>query len=149
MLYCTLTYDDIVTDAIMKNEISVQLCLGVILKESNLPSANRLALQNIDQAAGAALKLYASIHDLDTNTSDVFTSVLPKVQDKNLITSNEAKAIMKLHKISDGITFSNSVVETLVDEYITLVKILLAHLHNYRATKAQWAELVNNIRKSL
>ncbi len=134
----------------MKNEIVVQLCLGVILKESNLPSANRLALQNIDQAAGAALKLYASQHELDTNTSDVFTSVLPKLKDKNLIISSDAKAIMKCHKISDEITFSNSVIETqAVDEYITLVKILLAYLHNYRASKAKWAEQVNNIRKSL
>jgi len=134
----------------MKNEIAAQLCLGVILKESNLPSANRLALQNIDQAAGTALKLYASQHELDTNMSDVFTSVLPKVKDKNLIISSDANAIMKCHKISDEITFSDSVVETqVVDEYITLVKILLAHLHNYRATKAKWAELVNNIRKSL
>jgi len=134
----------------MKNEIVEQLCLGVILKESNLPSANRLALQNIDQAAGAALKLYASQHELDANTSDVFTSVLPKVQDKNLIISSDAKAIMNCHKISDGITFSNSVVETqLIDEYITLVKILLAHLHDYRSTKAEWTEFVNNIRKSI
>ncbi len=134
----------------MKNEIAAQLCLGVILKESNLPSANRLALENIDQAAGAALKLYASKHEIDTNMSDIFTSVLPKVKDKNLIISSDANAIMKCHKISDEITFSDSVVETqVVDEYITLVKILLAHLHNYRATKAKWAELANNIRKSL
>jgi len=134
----------------MKNEIVAQLCLGVILKESSLPSANRLALQNIDQAAGAALKLYAYEHQLDTNTSDIFTSVLPKVKDKNLIISSDAKAIMKCHKISDEITFSDSVVETqVVDEYITLVKILLAHLHDYRASKAKWAEQVNNIRKSL
>ncbi len=134
----------------MKNEIVQHLCFGVILKESNLPSANRLALQNIDQAASAALKLYASQHDLDTNTSDVFTSVLPKAKDKNLIISSDAKSIMKYHKISDEITYSNSVVEThLVDEYITLVKILLAYLHNYRASKADWAEMVNNIRKSL
>ena len=134
----------------MKNEIVAQLCLGVILKESNLPSANRLALQNIDQAAGAALKLYAFQHEIDTNMSDVFTSVLPKVKDKNLIISSDVKAIMKCHKISDEITFSDSVVETqLVDEYMTLVKILLAYLHNYRATKAKWAEQVNNIRKSL
>ena len=134
----------------MKNEIVAQLCLGVILKESNLQSANRLALQNIDQAAGAALKLYASQHELDTNTSDVFISILPKVKAENLIIGSDAKAIMKYHKIIDEITFSNSVVETeVVDEYITLVKILLAYLHNYRATKAKWAELVNNIRKSL
>jgi len=134
----------------MKNEIAAQLCLGVILKESNLPSANRLALQNIDQAAAAALKLYASQHELDKNTSDVFTSVLPDVKAKNLIIGSDAKAIMKCHKIIDEITFSNSVVETqVVDEYITLVKILLAYLHNYRATKAKWVELVNNIRKSL
>jgi len=134
----------------MKNEIAAQLCLGVLLKESNLQSANRLALQNIDQAAGAALKLYASQHELDTNTSDVFTYVLPKVKAKNLIIGSDAKAIMKCHKIIDEITFSNSVVETqVVDEYITLVKILLAYLHNYRATKAKWAEQVNNIRKSL
>jgi len=134
----------------MKNEIAAQLCLGVMLKESNLPSANRLALQNIDQAAGAALKLYASQHELDTNKSDVFTSVLPKVKAKNLIIGSDAKAIMKCHKINDEITFSNSVVETqVVDEYITLVKILLAYLHNYRATKAKWVEQVNNIRESL
>jgi len=134
----------------MKNEIVAQLCLGVILKESNLPSANRLSLQNIDQAAGAALKLYASQHEIDTNTGDVFTSVLPKVKDKNLIISSDVKAIMKCHKISDEITFSDSVVETqIVDEYMTLVKILLAYLHNYRATKAKWAEQVNNIRRSL
>ena len=119
----------------MKNEIVAQLCLGVMLKESNLPSANRLALQNIDQAAGAALKLYASQQELDTNTSDVFTSVLSKAKDKNLVISSDAKAIMKCHKFSDEITYSNFVVETqLVDEYITLVKILLAYLHN---TKAQ------------
>jgi len=134
----------------IKNEIVAQLCLGVILKESNLPSANRLALQNIDQAAGAVLKLYASQHEIDTNTSDVFTSVLPNLKDKNLIISSDVKAIMKCHKISDEITFSDSVVETqVVDEYITLVKILLAHLHNYRASKAKWAEQVNNIRRSL
>ncbi len=134
----------------MKNEIVAQLCLGVILKESNLPSANRLALQNIDQAASATLKLYASQHEIDTNTSDVFTSVLPKVKDKNLIISSDVKAIMKCHKISDEITFSDSVVETqVVDEYMILVKILLAHLHNYRASKAKWAEQVNNIRRSL
>ena len=134
----------------MKNEIAAQLCLGVILKERNLPSANRLALQKIDQAAGAALKLYASQHELDIKTSDVFTSVLSKVKAKNLIIGSDAKAIMKCHKIIDEITLSNSVVETqVVDEYITLVKILLAYLHNYRATKAKWAELVNNIRKSL
>ena len=134
----------------MKNEIVAQLCLGVILKASNLPSANRLALQNIDQAAGAALKLYASQHELGINTSDVFTSVLPKIKDKNLIISSDANALMKCHKISDEITFSSSMVETqVVDEYITLVKILLAYLHNYRASKAKWAELVNNIRKSL
>ena len=134
----------------MRNEIVAQLCIGVILKESNLPSANRLALQNIDQAASATLKLYASQHELDTNLSDVFTSVLPKVKDKNLIISSEAKAIMKCHKISDEITFSNSVVETqVVDEYIILVKILLAYLHKYRSSKAEWAKLVNNIKKSL
>ncbi len=134
----------------MKIEIVAQLCLGVILKESNLPSANRLALQNIDQAAGTALKLYASQHELDINTSDVFISVLPKVKEKNLIISSDAKAIMKCHKISDEITFNNSVVETqLVDEYITLVKILLAYLHDYRSTKAEWTEFVNNIRKSI
>ncbi len=134
----------------MKNEIVTQLCLGVILKESNLPSANRLALQSIDQAAGTALKLYASQHEIDTNTSDVFTSVLPKVKDENLIISSDVKAIMKYHKISDEITFSDSVIETqVVDEYMTLVKILLAHLHNYRASKAKWAEQVNNIRRSL
>ncbi len=134
----------------MKNEIVAQLCLGVILKESNLPSANRLALQNIDQAASAALKLYASQHEIDTNTSDVFTSVLPKVKDKNLIISSDVKAIIKCHKISDEITFRDSEVETqIVDEYMILVKILLAHLHNYRASKAKWAEQVNNIRKSL
>jgi len=134
----------------MKNEIVAQLCLGVILKQSNLLSSNKLALQTIDQAAGAALKLYASQHELDTNTSDVFTSVLPKVKDKNLIISSDAKAIMKCHKISDEITFSNSVVETqVVDEYITLVKIILAYLHNHRASKAEWAETVNNIRNSL
>ena len=134
----------------MKNEIAAQLCIGVILKESDLPSASRLALQNIDQAAGAALKLYASQHELDTTASDVFTSILPKVKAKNLIIGSDAKAIMKCHKISDEIAFSDSVVETqVVDEYITLVKLLLAYLHNYRATKAKWAELVNNIRKSL
>ncbi len=134
----------------MKNEIVAQLCLGVILKESNLPSANRLALQNIDQAASAALKLYASQHEIDTNTSDVFTSVLPKVKDKNLIISSDVKAIIKCHKISDEITFRDSEVETqIVDEYMTLVKILLAYLHNYRASKAKWAEQVNNIRRSL
>jgi len=38
---------------------------------------------------------------------------------------------------------------SVIDEYITLVKILLAYLHDYRSSKAEWAEFVNNIRKSL
>ena len=105
-----------------------QLCLGIVLKESKLKSANKLALRNIDQAARAALDLYSSQHELETSTSDVFASVLPKVAEQNLIIKSDEKAIMKCHKISDETSFSNSEVETrLVDEYITLVKILLAY----------------------
>ncbi len=127
-----------------------QLCLGVALKESQLKSANKLALLNIDKAAGAALKLYASQHKLETSKRDVFASVLPKVTDKSLIIKSDENAIMKWHKISDEISFSNSEVETWqVDEYITLVKILLAHLHDYRNSKAGWAEMVKNMRKKL
>ena len=134
----------------MLSGIVEQLCLGVVLKESNLKSANKLALRNIDQAVRAALKLYASQHELETSTGDIFESVLPKVTDQNLIIKSDEKAIMKCHKISDEISFSNSEVETgLVDEYITLVKILLAYLHYYRASKAEWAEMVKKMRKSL
>lgn len=134
----------------MLSVIVEQLCLGIALKESKIKSANKLALRNIDQAAGALLKIYASQHELKTSTMDVFASVLPKVTDQNLIIKSEEDAIMKCHKISDEISFSNSEVETrLVDEYITLVKILLAYLHHYRNSKNDWDKIVKNMRKSL
>ncbi len=58
--------------------------------------------------------------------------------------------ILRLHNFCDDLFFGEKKVEnSVIDEYITLVKILLAYLHDYRSSKAEWTEFVNNIRKSI
>ena len=121
---------------------------------------NDHALKKARQKLGSFKFKKGSIIELpcgDSSFDLVFThKVLNYIDDKDMTNAISElfrvsrKYIVNFELFSDEITFSNSVVETqIVDEYMTLVKILLAYLHNYRATKAKWAEQVNNIRKSL
>ena len=132
------------------SEIAELLCLGIMMKESKTPSSKKLALLCIDKAATAALRLYAFNHKSEIGNSEIFSSVLSYAKDRNSMIPIYEKDILRLHNFCDELFFGEKMVENrVIDEYITLVKILLAYLHDYRSTKAEWTEFVNNIRKSL
>ncbi len=121
-----------------------------MMKESKTLSSKKLALLCIDKAADAALKLYAFNHKIEIGNSEIFSSVLSHAKDRNLMIPIYEEDILRLHNFCDELFFSEKIVEnSVIDEYITLVKILLAYLHDYRSSKAEWTEFVNNIRKSI
>jgi len=131
-------------------EIAELLCLGIMMKESKTLSSKKLALLCIDKAADAALRLYAFNHKIEIGNSEIFSSVLSHAKDRNLMIPIYEEDILRLHNFCDDLFFSKKTVEnSVIDEYITLVKILLAYLHDYRSSKAEWTEFVNNIRKSI
>jgi len=131
-------------------EIAELLCLGIMMKESKTLSSKKLALLCIDKAADAALRLYALNYKIEIGNSEIFSSVLSHAKDRNLMIPIYEEDILRLHNFCDDLFFGEKTVEnSVIDEYITLVKILLAYLHDYRSSKAEWTEFVNNIRKSI
>ena len=131
-------------------EIAELLCLGIMMKEGETLSSKKLALLCIDKAAVAALRLYAFNHKSEIGNSEIFSAVLSYAKDRNSMIPIYEKDILRLHNFCDDLFFGEKIVESsVIDEYIALVKILLAYLHNYRSTKAEWTEFVNNIRKSV
>ncbi len=131
-------------------EIAALLCLGIMMKESKTLSSKKLALLCIDKAADAALRLYAFNYKIEIGNSEIFSSVLSYAKDRNLMIPIYEEDILRLHNFCDDLFFGEKTVEnSVIDEYITLVKILLAYLHDYRSSKAEWTEFVNNIRKSI
>jgi len=131
-------------------EIAELLCLGIMMKESKTLSSKKLALLCIDKAADAALRLYALNYKIEIRNSEIFSSVLSHAKNRNLMIPIYEEDILRLHNFCDDLFFGEKTVEnSVIDEYITLVKILLAYLHDYRSSKAEWTEFVNNIRKSI
>jgi len=131
------------------NEIVEMLCVGVLLKETKIPSTNKLALKCLDQATEIILKEYCKKHQIAIKkTSDLFSTVVPILKERNLIIPNYEKSLINLHKLSERLSDENITVEKVdVENYTTLVKILLAYLHHYRASKKEWLEKASNLKK--
>jgi len=136
-------------------EIAEQLCVAEILKESNLKARNSLALLNIDSAVEDILKFYGLhngfIQEDEADSRDVIYSMLRRIKDQNKIVGAEQEAIVKVHELRHGLyKEEHPKVDTkTVSEYLSLAKILLAHLFDYRATKEEWDKMADTIRKSI
>jgi len=123
------------------------------LKGSHRDPTNKLALIILDNTVEIIIKFYAScyglIKDREINSQDAFFSVLNKIKDQNKIVDYEEKDIIKYHKMleefhsRDNFTIQDSI----IDEYVMLAKILLARLYNYRATKLEWNNMAEDMRR--
>lgn len=81
-------------------EVVEQICLGEIIFESKIESANRLALIVIDNGVEFALRFYCSHYRLlsqsEVNAGDAFFKALDKLSGQK-ITSDETRDIGQFH----------------------------------------------------
>ena len=135
------------------NEMVEQICLSVALKGSNRDPSNRLALTILDNSVEIILKFYAGAHgllkDSEINSQEAFVFILDKIKDQNKIVSYEEKDIIRYHHILDEFRNKDNftIKDSIIDEYVILVKILLAKLYDYRASKLEWEKMIDGVRR--
>jgi len=125
------------------------------LGKSGLKSSNEMAFISIDDAAITALCNYIKINNLSEvksndksfNNFDLFLELIEK---QNEIRKFEIRDIKKFHNLRKNLFQQSDVIsmET-VNEYIVLVKVLLAYLYNYRASKLGWEQMVKDYQNNL
>ena len=136
-------------------EIAEQLCVASILKESKLQAANTLALLNIDSAVEDILKSYCIhqgfIREDEADSGEVFHSLLGKVKDQNKIIESEQNDIAYFHDIRHTLYKAKhpKIDDKTIEEYLISAKILLAHLFEFRAPKAEWEKITDAVRKAM
>jgi hypothetical protein len=127
----------------------------MILSKSGLKSANEMAFISIDDAVTTALINYIKINNLSEvksndksfNNFDFFLELIEK---QNEIRKFEMRDIKKFHNLRKNLFQQSDVIsmET-VNEYVVLVKVLLAYLYNYRASKSGWGQMVKEYQNNL
>ena len=133
----------------MINTIIEQLCYGVICNQSSLTNAKRLAFISIDGATMTAISGFIMTEFDNDNPLD-FNSMLELIEKKNKITKSEKEDISKFHNIRKNLFSQPEIlVMDYVTKYVSLLKILLAHLYHYRASKSEWEKMVEKYRKNL
>jgi len=125
------------------------------LSKSGLKSSNEMAFISIDDAAITALCNYIKINNLSEvksndksfNNFDLFLELIEK---QNEIRKFEMRDIKKFHNLRKNLFQQSDVIsmET-VNEYVVLVKVLLAYLYNYRASKLGWEQMVKDYQNNL
>ena len=76
--------------------------------------------------------------------------MLELVKNDNKITESEKNDIKKFHKIRDNIFDQpDIIIIEVVKRYIVLLKILLAYLYNFRASKLNWDNKANEYKHKL
>ena len=125
------------------------------MSKSGLKSSNEMAFISIDDAAITALCNYIKINNLSEvksndksfNNFDLFLELIEK---QNEIRKFEMRDIKKFHNLRKNLFQQSDVIsmET-VNEYIVLVKVLLAYLYNYRASKLGWEQMVKDYQNNL
>ena len=123
--------------------------------KSGLKSSNEMAFISIDDAAITALCNYIKINNLSEvksndksfNNFDLFLELIEK---QNEIRKFEMRDIKKFHNLRKNLFQQSDVIsmET-VNEYVVLVKVLLAYLYNYRASKLGWEQMVKDYQNNL
>ncbi len=120
-----------------------------------MKSANEMALISIDAAAMTALSNYIKINNLSEvknndksfNSFDFFLELIEK---QNGFRKFEMHDIKKFHNLRKNLFKQSDVISIdAVNEYVVLVKVLLAYLYNYRASKSGWEQLVKEYKNNL
>jgi len=118
-----------------------------------MKSANEMAFISIDAAATTALSNYIKINNLSEvknndksfNSFDFFLELIEK---QNKIRKFEMHDIKKFHNLRKNLFQQSDVISIqAVNEYVVLVKVLLAYLYNYRASKSGWEQMVKEVTK--
>jgi len=128
-----------------------QLCYGIISNQSSLKNVNRLAFISIDDATMTAISGFAmtEFEELDDHHLD-FNSLLELVQKNNKITKSEKNDVLKFHNLRRNLFSQPEIlIVDYVNKYVSLLKVLLAHLYHYRASESEWEEMVEKYRKNL
>ena len=127
----------------------------MILSKSGLKSANEMAFISIDDAVTTALINYIKINNLSEvksndksfNNFDLFLELIEK---QNKIRKFEMRDIKKFHNLRKNLFQQSDVISMeAVNEYVVLVKVLLAYLYNYRASKSGWEQMVKEYQSNL
>ena len=127
----------------------------MILSKSGLKSANEMAFISIDDAVTTALINYIKINNLSEvksndksfNNFDLFLELIEK---QNEIRKFEMRDIKKFHNLRKNLFQQSDVISMeAVNEYVVLVKVLLAYLYNYRASKSGWEQMVKEYQNNL
>ncbi len=127
----------------------------MILSKSGLKSANEMAFISIDDAVTTALINYIKINNLSEvksndksfNNFDLFLELIEK---QNKIRKFEMREIKKFHNLRKNLFQQSDVISMeAVNEYVVLVKVLLAYLYNYRASKSGWEQMVKEYQNNL
>ncbi len=127
----------------------------MILSKSGLKSANEMAFISIDDAVTTALINYIKINNLSEvksndksfNNFDLFLELIEK---QNKIRKFEMRDIKKFHNLRKNLFQQSDVISMeVVNEYVVLVKVLLAYLYNYRASKSGWEQMVKEYQNNL
>ena len=107
-----------------------------------------MAFISIDDAVTTALINYIKINNLSEvksndksfNNFDLFLELIEK---QNKIRKFEMRDIKKFHNLRKNLFQQSNVISIeAVNEYVVLVKVLLAYLYNYRASKSGWEQMV-------
>ena len=127
----------------------------MILSKSGLKSANEMAFISIYDAVTTALINYIKINNLSEvksndksfNNFDLFLELIEK---QNKIRKFEMREIKKFHNLRKNLFQQSDVISMeAVNEYVVLVKVLLAYLYNYRASKSGWEQMVKEYQNNL
>jgi len=114
-----------------------------------------MAFISIDDAVMTALSNYIKINNLSEvksndksfNNFDLFLELIEK---QNKIRKFEMRAIKKFHNLRKNLFQQSDVISIeAVNEYVVLVKVLLAYLYNYRASKSGWEQMVKEYQNNL
>ena len=87
--------------------------------------------------------------ELDNDHLD-FNSLLELMQKKNKITKSEKNDIEKFHNLRKNLFSQPEILSRdYVNKYVSLLKVLLAQIYHYRASKSEWEEMVEKYHKNL
>ena len=149
---------DLVIAIMKKNSLEstiVQLlCVSKLLMQRQFGSDKRLALIILDIAVEIALKSYAIGHNLpkiDKSNTKTISSILAKLQEQNKLVSYEKNSILKYHMIAKklyNIQKPTILTDKTIEDYSVLARILLANLYDFRASKAEWQNMISKTVKS-
>ena len=120
-----------------------------------MKSTNEMAFISIDAAAMTALSNYFKINNLSEVKSNdksfkSFNFFLELIEKQNGVRKFEMHDIKKFHNLRKNLFQQPNVISIeAVNEYVVLVKVLLAYLYNYRASKSGWEQMIKEYKNNL